>query len=1382
MNCSINKAKGRREQWKKVFVCMLLVCCIFRVGYSQKIEFDHINSNDGVSSDEVLSLLQDSQGFLWILTKNGIDRYDGYEVNSLKKLSSDCSGIQVSDFYCADEDRYGQIWFGSRKFGILKHHIKTKKTGCIDLSQWGSNKVLSVLCDSKDRVWIGTSAGLIVYRQKTKEYSVFKSEDKKGGLPDNYIQSLYEDRGGNIWIGTWGKGLCRYNEQAADFETYNFFKVEDKNSRFESNRINTIYEDTKGYLWVGAWQAGVFVLDKSTLEEVKVIRRFKPLSKEENPTKGNIAYTINQDNEQNIWLGTPYGLNIVKNAYADEPEMKRYFVNRKVQKTISNNEVLFITKDNSGNMWLATDGGGVNKVDLSRDKFQKYKISRVDKTIVTQTVRAFLLTDEKKLYIGVNSLGFGEYDVKERKFVPFWQIPVYKDLQSNVNTVECFHQDNAGNIWMGTKYNGLIRHNTKNNEITTYNRLSTRKLHSRKVNCVVSDKLGQVWIGASEGVYLLRPAGFDYSVKTVPGVMAGNSGNYDDYVNTLLIDDEDVLWVGTMGGGLLRSVHPVTSKKKPEFKAYRVNEGNNLENNNIQTLFQDSEKRMWVGTSEGGFYLFDKKAEVFKEFHKSSGLYADIINDILEDWKGNLWLSTNKGLYRFTYTSENSFRFINYTIADGLQGNFFNKGAAYADKDGLLYFGGHYGFNIINPDEVKESFFTPPVSITKVKVLNREVELDPEKDRLVLSHADNYFSINFTALSFSNPKKNKFAFMLEGLDNDWRYTGANNRSAYYTGLKAGTYLFKVKASNSHGFWNQEPKELAIVVRPAPYKTWWAISIYILIVFMLIFLVFRVVIERVKMRQALEIEHLERMESEKVNQFKLRFFTNISHELLTPLTIISSLVEKEGVRFPGEDDFNIIRRNIKGLQHLIRQLLEFRKVETGSLTIEVKERNLSRDLDVLAGNFIPLAEKKGIDYLVETGKSMSGWCDIDVLEKILHNVLSNAFKYTSESGKIKFAADVTGSGKDKKLEVSIADNGCGISEEELKYIFDRFYRLGKEKKSVSGSGIGLALTKSLVDAHHGKISVESPVGVGTTFFVTIPLSASVYTDEEISLGANGELAGSSVEPDSILTEEMAQVEQKEWDVDGRKKHKVLIVEDNADFRQILKGHLEKEFIVKTAGNGTKALELLTGEYFELVVSDVMMPEMDGVELCSKIKESIETSHIPVILLTARVTEKDKQEGYYSGADSYLTKPVNLELLHTRIVSLIKSREKLREAYKDTMTIIPEKKLMSVDEEFLAKAKQIVLDNISNSGFGLKDLYTGLGTSNSTLYRKLTSLTGLNPNEFIKKIKLKKAAQLLKVKGTTVSEVMYQTGYNDLSYFGVCFKKEFGKSPSEYMKRK
>ena len=958
-----------------------------------------------------------------------------------------------------------------------------------------------------------------------------------------------------------------------------------------------------------------------------------------------------------------------------------------------------------------------------------------------------------------------------------------------INTAFCFLTDSKGYLWIGTRYNGFYRISEQTGAIMHISYDTLNSLSIRAVNCMLEDSRGQFWFGTDNGLYKLRfnnGSETDYQLfryrnnKTNPLSISGNA------IKTIYEDKSGVIWIGTDEKGLNRITNPAEDKMV-FFKNYQVDpEGaQGLPHNDIYSIFQQKENVLWLGTGGSGLVEMDIENEVFTIYSVDDGLLADAVYDIFSDMYGTMWLTTNMGICRFDPTRRKGEQFEFFTIDDGLNSNILMKGAVCHTKDGFIFFGGHKGFNSFHPDDITKNKTLPLAKITQVNVFNtlltRHVEAN---DRITLSHKDYSFSIEFTALSYSQPKKNMYAYKMENFDENWQYTTASNRRALYSNLRPGDYTFYVKAANNSGTWNNQPFALRFRVKPAPFFSWWAYLLYALLALFILIVVYRFLLSREKIKKDLEVEQIERVKSEKLNRFKLRFYTNISHELLTPLAILSATIEgyEPGKPF-GEGTIGIMQRNINRLVKLIQQLLVFRKIETENLKLVVSKNDLAQFVTILCGNFAPLVDKKKISLHVDVpDEKLVVFFDEDKIDKILHNLLSNAFKYTPTGGGVKVGCSaIEVNGKDY-FQLVVSDTGKGIPADKLDFIFERFTRLESEGNEVSGTGIGLELTKRLVELHNGEIMVASELGVGTTFTIQIPAYRSAYLEEQVHEG-DSELARFKRTEALAIENEVAPtlvapVAADELRSDGRKK--LLLIEDNYEYRELLQQHLSGTYQVYEAENGKTGLEKTKKLLPDIVISDIMMPEMDGFEFCSSLKNTLEISHIPVILLSAKTGIESKTEGYETGADSYIEKPVNFKMLETRIHALIQQREKFKELFKTSLDLEPSKiSVTSLDEKYFTRVKEIVEANIDNPEFNVAMLVSEMSTSNSMLYRKISSLTGMSPNEFIKIMRLKRAAQLLSEKKHNISEVAYITGFNNQSYFGVCFKKQFGLSPSEFV---
>mgnify|MGYP001510517157 FL=1 len=761
------------------------------------------------------------------------------------------------------------------------------------------------------------------------------------------------------------------------------------------------------------------------------------------------------------------------------------------------------------------------------------------------------------------------------------------------------------------------------------------------------------------------------------------------------------------------------------------------------------------------------------------------------DKSGNLWLGTISGLVKlYVAAVGNDFSTRIYTSADGLQDNFIVNSSC--SRNGELFFGGHKGYNSFFPDKMEIPSQETNFLITDIKIFNHSfsnlpVELQQKispvmptyTSKIELPHKYNNFSIEFAALTYKNPELNRYAYRLQNFDRDWQYTDADRRFAYYNNLPSGTYTFQLKATNENGEWSGYVRELTVVVLPPFWATWWAYLLYVIIVSVIGVSIYRTAKNRILLRNALRLREIEKAKAEELNHAKLQFFTNITHELLTPLTIISATVDELKTQAPSHNDlYTVMNSNIQRLIRLLQQILEFRKAETGNLKLRVSPGDIAAFVKNAAESFQPLVKKRKIHFsFLCDPESMIGYFDMDKLDKILYNLLSNAAKYNKEDGFIQVSLSYDETDKDFIL-LKIKDNGKGISKEKQKNLFKRFYEGDYRKFNTIGTGIGLSLTKDLVELHGGTISVESEVDHGTEFMVRIPIERSYYDEEQIDDEAISLMQNPVNYED---TQEDADVETQEVTI---KANTILLVEDNGELLHLMTKLLSREYNVFTAQNGKEGIAVLEKEDVDLIVSDVMMPEMDGIEFCKYVKGHLEMSHIPMILLTAKNKEEDRAEAYEIGADAFISKPFNLTVLHARIRNLLKYKERMARDFKNQIVFeVKDLNYTSLDEDFIQRAIHCVNNHLEDPNFDQAQFADEMRTSKSTLYKKLKSLAGLNTSSFIRNVRLKAACRIMEEKGTNVrvSELAYAVGFNDPKYFSSCFKKEFDMLPSEYIER-
>jgi signal transduction histidine kinase/DNA-binding response OmpR family regulator len=879
---------------------------------------------------------------------------------------------------------------------------------------------------------------------------------------------------------------------------------------------------------------------------------------------------------------------------------------------------------------------------------------------------------------------------------------------------------------------------------------------------------------------------FDQRTQTFSHYRSGEpSSIQSNYVAAITEDKKGNLWIGTASGidvldrGMGRFIH---------YGSEQQNSG--LSSNHILDIRQDSKGRIWVGTA-GGLNLFDEEAKTFKVFTTDDGLPHNTVLTILEDDRGELWMSTSNGLSHLVVSNDSvgaeNYSFRDYGEADGLQGKQFNENAAYRTRSNELIFGGADGFNIFKPGQLGLNRSLPNIVFTDFLLLDKKIHAEEsidgtvilpksitESTEITLPPDKNVFSIEFAALNFFHPENSKYKYRLEGFDDDWISADSRSRKVTFTNLDPGDYVFHVKAANNDGFWNDTGASIKITVLPPFWKTRTALVLYFMAIILGLLVTRRLIQQREQLKFAIEQERQEAMRMHELDMMKIKFFTNVSHEFRTPLTLILTPLEKM-LRQTKDDEqqsqFQLIQRNAKRLLNLVNQLLDFRKLEVQEIRLNSSEGDIIHFIKETVFSFSDLSEKKDVRLDFRSSiTSLETIFDQDKLEKILFNLLSNAFKFTSEHGAISVDVDQYQTGEQNWLRIKVQDSGIGIPRDKQDRIFERFFQNDLPGSIVNqGSGIGLSITKEFVKVHGGTIAVESELGKGSCFIVTLPLSEVLGHVEKTSL--------ENIEPGETVLQEIA-LEENVPSIGGDRPV-LLLVEDNEDFRFYLKDNLKLDYRVLEAKNGkegwTKTLENLP----DLIVSDVMMPEMNGMELCRKIKSDQRVSHIPVILLTARAAEEQKLEGYHTGADDYITKPFNFEILVSRIHNLIYQRQKLHSAFPNKLAVqASELTITPLDEKFIQNAVRCVEENVSNADFSVEDLGRQLGISRAHMYKKIVSLTGKSPLEFIRTIRLQQAAQLLEKSQLTVAEIAYQVGFNNPKYFARYFKEAYNVLPSAY----
>lgn len=1326
--------------------------------YSADFSFKQLDSRHGLSSDNITDFCQDEDGMVWIGTTNGLNTYTGNRFQGLKTYNNNQENISA-----IAESQTGDLWIGTLDNGITVYNRLTNKNKKITTnSTWHnivSNSIKDILCDSKGRIWISTTAGLNMYDADQDSMYLFDLNDK-AQLLNNDLFTLYEDSKGRIYIGTWWHSIFYYDDVDQDFHQL----LLDNGQRIQ--KVWSICEDLAGHLWVGTWGNGLYKLELND-DKVKLLEHLSVVNEYfDKEIIFNIVYDITVDKQNHIWLGTDVGLGKITTPGLSKVDIEwiplEYGEEDYLLKDITK---VFVDAEES--LWIGTVEYGLCLAEPNGIPFDTYQINTGKRGPSTNTFTTFWDIDDQ-LYVGVQSLGFGTYDLDSKRFTSYKKLPDFRSftrLNSQLNAIVDVAQEDDKYIWFLTRYMGLIRYNTQNQNLYS---IPIAGMERDNMSFVLDQ--GNVWIcDRSTLVLLVNNKNNTQSPYLFKQFQAKNMPRLN--FSGLYKDSKGGLWISSYDGGVLKATPQANDSLDYAFNLMKAKGSEAFNQVKVQIIFEDSKHNMWFGTKGNGLWFYSNSRNTIYNYNAGTS-YADMsISAIQEDDFGNIWASTDRGLFFIVPASG---QVIKYNMNDGIQGNVFIKNASYKDRSGRLYFGGSHGFNIVDPHLIKYNTYIPPLAFTSIIVDNNPINIDYKKGEVLsLHHTHKSFTIEYAALSYKSSENNHYAYQLEGFDDKWINAENNMNRVVYGKLTPGKYTFKLKGSNGNGVWNNVPLKLEVLVKRSPYKTAGAYAIYFLLISILSYVVFYFWNKDLKLKRAMEAEHEERLRADKINQFKLRFFTNISHELLTPLSIISNATEQisSSKKFIPEN-FNIITRNTNRLLHLINQLLDFRKTEMGVKKLKVYETDIDTIIGELHENLASLCEKKNIHLSVQGYVGKTVWIDPDFLDKILHNVLSNAFKYTPNNGEIKLHYQVD---DNDVLQLKVKDSGYGIQEEQIDKIFTRFYR-SDDHNQAGGTGIGLAFTRTLVQLHKGKIWAQNNEDVGATFHIELPVYRAAFDEDELYDG--------TLELQSIgFTEEAddrTQIYGVQQLLSEKHQYKVLLVEDSRDMRSIIKTYLEQHFSVFVAENGLKALDIIHKQDVDIVVSDVMMPEMDGITLCKQLKTTLKTSHIPVILMTAKRTHQDMIEGYDAQADSYLAKPISMEMLLVRINNIMKQRNILKSATsKVDENIIKESGISNLDKDFLEKVNGLIKKNIANAEFRTSDLYNAMNSSESVVFRKVKALTGKSPNQYIREVKLNIAAKMLQ-KGGKPLEVCFLAGFTDPSYFSACFKKQFGVTPSKYLK--
>lgn len=1336
----------------------IILFCLFTFLYSnaQNIKFEHYNDNNGLSHNSVKHIVQDKKGFLWFGTYSGLNRFDGYQFKTFLSTSSGTNKLNNDDITALElDDASNNLWIGTRKgltlFKIDTHTFTTFLPQKNNPNSLPDEEIRSIYVDKFKRVWVGT---------KTKGvYLFFLKENRFEKIPIqgfDYVKEIFEDKKGNIWVGSYETGsVAKITLDASGaIVKINSYTLSIPNSDERNPYVNFIYEDAKADIFVGTRQ-GLYKLDKKR-------NVFVNLYIENDEIRGSLGpyfLSIAKAPDGKYWVGTLGGL-LVCNQLEDiaKGNYKWYYSILSDDKSIVDNLVSALYFDASGALWIGTEDG-LDKYDPYENQFVLNK--DISRYIGNQSprIRGFAKTFDGKVIVQTKRNGL--FISNSEGFVPLYSSK--KDMAS-------IYSVDGKTFYCGLWNGNVLVYNYVNNSAKEIN----IGFKSAPIFAFTKVSEQSIMVGSfGEGAVLLNTKTLEIqnrSGRLLPGLR----------INALEKDNYDNFWFATEAGVVKYNYKTGNIKR---FKSLSNKENGIPQDEDISDIIVNKEGKIFA-SSRFGLYQFNPSKNKFNTITYPREIAGKWVTEMLSDANGDLWLNINNNSIAKLKTNLKEIKV--YHVNSGNRLDVFSSSGFFNFNDSTIYLGGKNAIIYFSPNKMKRNTWSPMPVITDFKIQNDQIfpgrEINGQVPLLIdlnyikkveLNYKNRNFSLEFSTPSYTNEKLNKFQYMLEGFDKHWIATNSNSRIVQYTNLYPGNYVFKIKSSNSNGNWSKVAS-YQIKILPPFWLTPTAFSIIFVVLSTIFYFIRREIKHRIRLKQELLTEKVNREHDVKLNNEKLRFFTNISHELRTPLTLILGpakqlLDESINATDYEKSRYNLIYQNASRLLNLVNQVLDFRKAQSGELKLKVSKTDILAYSKNIFDSFKEMAYNKKINLnFISGNEAIMGWIDNDKYDKILYNLLSNALKFTNKYGNVDLSVRLK-EGDEEILIIEVSDNGIGIPLKSQEKIFKRFYQASNSKLNNTGSGIGLSLVKSLVELHKGFIKVESAPAKGSTFMVEIPIDRSFYDAKEVFEYALKNDNLSMLVPEKSAKKIIQNTELKQ---------KILVIEDNTELRKYLIDYLSDYYKVYDAENGEEGLKICKQIKPILCVADVMMPVMDGFKFCTELKKDEFISHIPVVLLTALSENEDKVKGYETGADAYLVKPFEPSLLKTVIENIIKSRAELKAKFSGEVESNVSLLIHSpVDEEFMAKVTTLINDNLSDLDLSTEFLCDKLGVSYSKLYKKIKELTDLAPNEFIRTIRLKKSAELLKSKKYNVSEVTDLVGFNDPLYFSRCFKKQFGFPPSK-----
>lgn len=1360
-----------------------------------EIRFEHLSVEDGLSQRFVLEVLTDCQGFLWVATEDGLNKYDGYDFKTFSHDPDDPNSLAGNVLRQALISHAGgkhTMWVCTVEGGLSSLDLETEtftnyKHDPDDPASIGNNSVWiveEIFFDGEPELWVGVVGGLERFNYQSNEFKHYKL--------GSTITAIYQDGDGIVWVGTSRHGLYRYFRDSDTFASYVNNPADP--SSLNWNNVDEVFQDSHGTLWVGTFGGGLERLDsKKDVDIEPIFTHFTHDPHDPSSISGDAIEYLYEDRQGNFWITTSGGgLDLLDRGTG---KFTRFSKDSDNPFSIGADIIFSACEDNSGVLWFGHIDG-LSKWDAQKSVFSRYDNSVVGLSELgnkwVSCVRESNHENRKILWIGTIGKGLCRLDRSSNEIIWYRNKPIDPSSIAHNTLLNIVLLDDE-TLLVGTM-RGLSKLDINSGKFTThhYQPDESNAVYDDMINSMARGPTGRVWVGTSNTLLEFDPKTDTF--KPLKSLRAYS-------VHEAATSNHNYLWAGTFRRGLLRI--DLESGEEVWYKHDKTDD-NSIANDLVDALLPsklEGRDVLWVGTMKG-LDKYDYLTQNFVHYTVEDGLSHDHINSIVEDKNGQLWLTTKLGLSHFDPINE---IFKNYWKEDGLPGNGYEFDSGFCSREGEVIIGGSSGLVSFFPDSMKVNTIPPNVVLTDFKVSHKPVAVKTDQNNagtdsfylpksiswlreLHLTHREEIVSFTFSALDFRSPRKNAYAYYLEGFENDWNYVNASQREVTYTNLDPGSYVFRVKASNNDGVWNEDGVALSIFVSPPWWATQFAYLGYFMVLLTILIAVWRSQVNKMRLTHQVEMEHLSAEHYHELDEHKSRFMANISHEFRTPLTLILGPVSNLLTQIRDHEmkaDLELIQRQAKRLLELVVQLLDISKLEDDKMILQASQQNVVSLLKGLVLSFSSLAERNEIDLKFESSEeNIQVFIERDAMVKICNNLLSNAFKFTRPGNTVRVGVSVNDDSlisEEGEVIIRISDTGIGIPEDHLSKVFDRFHQVDStETRQWGGTGIGLSLSKELVELHKGSIAVDSNTDVGTVFTIRLPRGTAHLSPHEIVQSTHLSETSEQDEQDSLesMTFEN-KVDPVETQV-GESSPQILIVEDNEDVRNYIRSYLDGTYQCHEAVNGQEGLYKVRKLIPDLVVSDIMMPKMNGLEFCRHMKTDERTSHIPVLMLTAKADMDSKVKGLETGADAYLTKPFEAMELKIRIKNLIDQRQALRERFQREYSLIPsDLDISSMDHQFLQRAVRIISDRLDDPGFKVDSFSQKVHMSRQQLNRKLKGLTGRTAVEFIRLIRLKRAVLLLGNNHASITEIAYKVGFSNPSHFSRSFHQEFGKTPSAFI---